>query len=124
MPYTIKHNAEGKVEIARMVPPGYQPEQGETVLEGDRLPEIETLHTPEYLASEQMRELREERTKRLRETDYTQLADAPFDPAQVADFATYRQALRDLPSQTGIPAKAKSMVEDKSHPDWPVLPTA
>ena len=38
------------------------------------------------------------RNMRLAESDWTQVADAPVDRAA---WATYRQALRDLPAQTG-----------------------
>ena len=36
----------------------------------------------------------------LSESDWTQVADAPVDQAA---WATYRQALRDIPSQAGFP---------------------
>lgn len=44
--------------------------------------------------------VRLERNQRLAECDWTQLADAPVDAAV---WATYRQALRDVPDQTGFP---------------------
>lgn len=44
--------------------------------------------------------VRAERDQRLVDTDWTQVADAPVD--QTA-WATYRQALRDLPAQSGFP---------------------
>ena len=40
------------------------------------------------------------RNRLLSQTDYTQLADAPGDTAA---WATYRQALRDIPAQDGFP---------------------
>ena len=45
-------------------------------------------------------QVREDRNKRLSDTDWTQVADAPVD--QTA-WATYRQALRDVPAQAGFP---------------------
>lgn len=42
--------------------------------------------------------VRAERNQRLAACDWTQLADAPLTDAEKADWATYRQALRDLPS--------------------------
>ena len=39
-------------------------------------------------------------TLKLTESDWTQVADAPVDQAA---WATYRQALRDIPSQAGFP---------------------
>ena len=45
-------------------------------------------------------EVRTERDAKLTESDWTQVVDAPVD--QVA-WATYRQALRDIPEQAGFP---------------------
>lgn len=42
--------------------------------------------------------MRSERDILLKETDFTQLSDAPITAEKKAEFATYRQALRDLPS--------------------------
>lgn len=44
--------------------------------------------------------MRAQRDKLLAETDWTQVADAPVDQAA---WATYRQALRDVPAQAGFP---------------------
>lgn len=40
------------------------------------------------------------RDQRLAASDWTQVADAPVDAAA---WATYRQALRDVPAQAGFP---------------------
>lgn len=45
-------------------------------------------------------ELRESRNKRLRNSDWTQIPDAPVDKAA---WAEYRQKLRDLPQNTTDP---------------------
>lgn len=45
-------------------------------------------------------EVRKERNNRLTASDWTQLADAQVDKTA---WATYRQALRDIPSQAGFP---------------------
>ena len=52
---------------------------------------------PEGSAADNVRGYRK---KLLDQTDYTQLADAPGDTAA---WATYRQALRDIPAQDGFP---------------------
>jgi hypothetical protein len=44
---------------------------------------------------------RSQRDKLLSESDWTQVDDAPVDKAA---WATYRQALRDIPQQDGFPA--------------------
>jgi hypothetical protein len=53
--------------------------------------------------------MRTERNLLLASTDWTQIADAPVDQAA---WATYRQALRDVPSQPGFPLDV----------DWPTKP--
>jgi len=53
--------------------------------------------------------LRSERNNRLSVTDWTQVADAPVNQSA---WATYRQALRDLPANT----------TDPFNPVWPVKP--
>jgi len=49
---------------------------------------------------EKSKEVRKDRDARLSGSDWTQVADAPVDKAA---WATYRQALRDVPSQAGFP---------------------
>lgn len=46
------------------------------------------------------KEVRNERNWKLTQSDWTQLADSNVDKTA---WATYRQALRDVPSQTGFP---------------------
>jgi hypothetical protein len=49
---------------------------------------------------EQAKAIRADRDKRLTDTDWTQVADAQVDKAV---WATYRQALRNVPEQDGFP---------------------
>lgn len=60
---------------------------------------------PDYAAL-----VRAERNVRLSATDWTQLADVPVDRDA---WATYRQALRELPTQEDFPNNVV----------WPTLPT-
>ena len=53
--------------------------------------------------------VRERRDLLLARSDWTQLPDAPVDAAA---WATYRQALRDVPQQDGFPASVA----------WPTQP--
>jgi|TARA_R100001086_G_scaffold72621_2_gene34897 hypothetical protein len=57
-------------------------------------------------------ELRTARNLLLTDCDWTQLGDAQLTGAQVTEWQTYRQVLRDLPSTTLDPAQ----------PDWPIPP--
>ena len=52
---------------------------------------------------------RARRDSMLTQSDWTQVADAPVDQAA---WATYRQALRDIPAQAGFPNEIT----------WPVKP--
>jgi hypothetical protein len=47
--------------------------------------------------------LRAERDLRLSKCDWTQGSDSPLSAGAKADWATYRQALRDLPANTEDP---------------------
>ena len=55
-------------------------------------------------------QIRNERNSRLAQCDWTQLSDAPVDSTI---WATYRQELRDLTTQSAFPAEVA----------WPVEPT-
>ena len=50
--------------------------------------------------AEQASAVRQSRSDKLADCDWTQVADAPVDKAV---WATYRQALRDIPAQSGFP---------------------
>jgi len=54
-------------------------------------------------------QVRSERNRRLAASDWTQVSDAPVNQAA---WAIYRQALRDIPEQSGFP----HFVE------WPITP--
>ena len=58
------------------------------------------------------RTVRTERNRRLRESDWTQLADSVFDAEAMVLWQSYRQALRDVPQQAGFPDGV----------DWPLPP--
>jgi len=59
--------------------------------------------------ADQAKSIRADRNKRLSDSDWTQVADAPVDKAA---WAAYRQALRDVPSQNGFPWSV----------EWPTQP--
>jgi hypothetical protein len=62
-----------------------------------------------YSVSYTMDDLRVERNQKLIESDWTQVDDSPVDKAA---WATYRQALRDLPANT----------PDINNVTWPTEP--
>jgi hypothetical protein len=56
------------------------------------------------------RNIRKERNKLLKDSDYIMVSDAPVDETQKQEWTTYRQALRDIP-------------QDYDSPDEVVYPT-
>lgn len=60
----------------------------------------------------QHRMMRMERNARLAASDWTQIPNSPLTETQRAEWAVYRQELRDLPSRTS----------DPENPDWPKAP--
>jgi len=61
----------------------------------------------------EMQSLRSQRDRRLSQCDWTQAADSPLSDTKKAEWATYRQQLRDLPANTSDPA----------NPTWPTPPS-
>ena len=59
--------------------------------------------------AEQAKNVRVTRNQKLSDSDWTQLADSPENKAA---WATYRQALRDIPTQAGFPWEVQ----------WPTQP--
>jgi hypothetical protein len=59
--------------------------------------------------AEQAKNVRQQRTEKLKESDWTQIADSTADKTA---WAAYRQALRDITSQAGFPWTI----------DWPEQP--
>ena len=66
----------------------------------------------EHLAAQPLKELREERNRRLAEVDWVVIRAFSMNTPVTDEWKTYIQALRDLPSTT----------EDPVNPVWPVRP--
>ena len=64
----------------------------------------------DFVSQRAMEQLRNERNKLLSDSDWTQFSDVTLD--NKAAWATYRQALRDLPANTA----------DPETPSWPEKP--
>jgi hypothetical protein len=62
--------------------------------------------------------IRAERDARLTACDWTQLPDSPLAPAEQAEYAAYRQSLRDLTDLAGFPWGG-----DVSAAPWPIVPS-
>ncbi len=74
------------------------------VLGSYQISEDDSLAPPPIIDdSEQRTQIRKERNQKLTECDWTQLDDTPLDNVAKAEWAAYRQALRDVPDQPGFP---------------------
>ena len=60
--------------------------------------------------------VRDLRNSLLQESDWTQMPDSPLSDSKKAEWATYRQALRDMPT-------SNASVTDKSEVTWPSKPS-
>jgi hypothetical protein len=81
-------------------------------LQGDAQPTIDAFDSASAVSSNQFYALRVARDALLYGCDWTALSSAPLSAAEVEEWATYRQALRDLPAQT----------TDILNPPWPTAP--
>ncbi|MDC1342001.1 phage tail assembly chaperone [Oceanospirillaceae bacterium] len=70
---------------------------------------VEVTPDPAEILAAKVAKARDKRNSLLSQSDWTQVVDATVD--QTA-WATYRQALRDVPAQAGFPENI----------DWPVAP--
>jgi len=61
--------------------------------------------------------IRDNRHNRLKGTDWTVGADSPLSDSKKAEWQTYRQALRDLPSSYS------SAITDRDSISWPTKPS-
>ena len=84
----------------------YKVTNGEIVKKSDV--EISDTNRPRDLAI-----VRGGRDELLKSSDWTQAVDSPLSDAKKAEWATYRQQLRDLPANTSDPA----------NPTWPTPPS-
>jgi len=66
-----------------------------------------------YSSSDWDKDLRIRRNKKLTDCDWTRLDDNGLSNSKKTEWATYRQALRDLPANTS----------DSSDPTWPTEPS-
>ena len=71
-------------------------------------------------------EFRRQRRFVLEDCDWTQANDSPLSSSKKTEWATYRQVLRDLPSnkdEATRKAMAEAKATNKSHSGWPTPPS-
>ncbi len=75
--------------------------------------ELKMRESPSPSSSDWDEDLRIRRNKKLTDCDWTQGNDTPLGSSKKTEWATYRQALRDLPTNTS----------DSKNPTWPTEPS-
>ena len=70
--------------------------------------------TADDILAENLIDFRINRNKMLSDSDWTQMIDSPLSDSKKTEWQTYRQALRDMPSQEGF---------DPLNPTYPTQPT-
>ena len=78
-----------------------------------RLENAEEIAERDFPDEDYWNRLRKDRNQLLLETDWTQTLDSPLTDSKKAEWATYRQTLRDLPSNT----------TDPTNPNFPDKPS-
>ena len=76
-------------------------------------------------ARNHLNEVKEYRNAQLIWSDWTRLDDVTLTTDKKAEWATYRQALRDLPSTIAADSNltAKALADNHSHSSWPTKPS-
>jgi len=133
MSFFIVYNDAGEILktgtcVERDLP--LQAQEGEFVMEGEAQDDLhmivngQVVNKPpppepsiEELAEKCMKLLRSTRNRRLANSDWTQSADSPLTDSKKAEWATYRQVLRNLPSQHLETTDIESVT-------WPSRPTS
>jgi hypothetical protein len=102
----------GSVGLPDDVDPGPNTPAGHIAIEGsfdaksqrfDLATNTVAPYTPPVDADAEARSVRAARDLMLAQCDWTQVADAPISAEMLASWRTYRQALRDVPEQSGFP---------------------
>lgn len=104
MSYKVVRNSDGLVVAFGPNNEHYEP----TVKAGETL----AIEQDQPTRSRSASEVRQDRNNRLAASDWTQMPD--YSGPSKADWATYRQALRDITTHSNFP--------DLQDSDWPVEP--
>jgi hypothetical protein len=85
------------------------------IVDGNIVDRPEPTYTEAELNNQVLKIIRAKRRNKLSESDWTQVSDNQLTDAKKAEWATYRQALRDVPANN-------SDVTDLSDIIWPTKP--
>lgn len=102
---------DGQAHDLRFVADDYTPASGETVVDGDVLPDIETLHETSYIAARTAAALKVAAQEALDRSDITILRCYENAVAVPATWQTYRTELREIISGTSSATELPTMPE-------------
>ena len=90
---------------------------GQGIIEGDYQPnEYKIIDGEAIQRTDNILEiLRNKRNELLKESDWTQMSDSPLTDSKKTEWATYRQSLRDLPSNNS----SATSIDDVTFPTEP-----
>tara|TARA_B100000131_G_scaffold224717_1_gene216324 strand:- start:1399 stop:1896 length:498 start_codon:yes stop_codon:yes gene_type:complete len=91
-----------------------------------RLAAIEAAEQAQLANKDWDNEFRRQRRFLLEDCDWTQANDSPLSTSKKTEWATYRQVLRDLPSnkdEATRKAMAQAKATNTSHSGWPTPPS-
>jgi len=76
-------------------------------------------------ARNHLSEVKHYRQMMLQDSDWTQVPDSPLSSSKKTEWATYRQALRDIPATIAADANLtnKALADDLTHSGWPTKPS-
>lgn len=83
--------------------PNLPPKAGYVEVEVDGQRRYRSIETGLLMGDQTAETIRAKRDALLAACDWTQMPDSPLDDEAKAAWATYRQALRDVPQQEGFP---------------------
>lgn len=127
MGYIIYNTSTGKIRMTTSVDDlniaNELKESGESVLKGSAditSEKIDVTTDPHSIVSnitllDTMVFLRQQRDGRLKDSDWTQVPDSPLSDSKKTEWQTYRQALRDLPTNYS----SSDAIEDINFPTPP-----
>lgn len=102
---------DGQAHDLRFVDDDYTPESGETVVSGDILPDIETLHEASYIAARTAEVLKVSAQEALDKSDITILRCYENAVAVPVTWQAYRTELRGIISGTSSAPELPTMPE-------------
>ena len=92
-----QHDLHLQAVDGQFVIEGEADDASQIVVDGEIVDKPETIYTDAELKDQLLKRIRAKRRNKLAESDWTQFPDSPLSDSKKSEWATYRQALRDIP---------------------------